>query len=137
IQLDYPELELEAGALTLREIQDRADAFDPLTLTLNQEVRAISGNAWFSLGRHGVGLHFAPASNVVSTVTVLARAARGKRWQVAVDERVMERFPTLEEAVQAVDYEIDRRGRAALASARDDAPWRYAPPPADLVARLR
>ena len=55
IQLDYPALELEAGALTLREIQDRAAAFDPLTLELDRDVRAISPNAWFSLGRHGVG----------------------------------------------------------------------------------
>ena len=52
--------------------------------------------------------------------------------------RLVEAFKaTLEEAVQAVDYEIDRRGRAASASARDDAPWRYAPPPPELVARLR
>lgn len=137
IQLDYPELELEAGALTLREIQDRAEAFDPLTLELRHDVRAISSNAWFSLGRHGVGLHFTRAPNVVSTVTVLSRVVRGKRWEVAIDQQVMERFSTLEEAVQAVDYEIDRRGRAAAASARDDAPWRYAPAPVELVARLR
>lgn len=136
IQLDYPELELEAGALTLRDIQDRAEAFDPLTLELHHDVRAISSNAWFSLGRHGVGLHFTRARDVVSTVTVLARPVRGKRWEVSLDDRVMERFSTLEEAVQAVDYEIDRRGRAASASARDDASWRYASPPPALVERL-
>ncbi|MBA2544024.1 MAG: DEAD/DEAH box helicase family protein [Deltaproteobacteria bacterium] len=135
IQLDYPELELEAGALTLREIQDRAEAFDPLTLELNRDVRAISGNAWFSLGRHGVGLHFARAPSTFSAVTVLSRPARSKRWEVMVDHQVMERFSTLEEAVQAVDYEIDRRGRAASTSARDDAPWRYAPPPPGLGTR--
>jgi len=135
IQLDYPELELEARALTLREIQDRAEAFDPLTLELHHEIRAISGNAWFSLGRHGVGLHYARASNVISSVTVLARAPRGKRWEVAIDHRVMERFATLEEAVQAVDYEIDQRGRAARESARDDAPWRQAPPPEGQTGR--
>ncbi len=136
IQLDYPELELEAGALTLRDIQDRAAAFDPLTLDVHAEVRAISGNAWFSLGRHGVGLHYARATNVISAVTVLSRAARGKRWEVVIDDRVMERFPTLEEAVQAVDYEIDRRGPAATLSARHDAAWRRAPAPAALVASL-
>ncbi|MCX5742656.1 MAG: DEAD/DEAH box helicase [Proteobacteria bacterium] len=125
IQIDYPELELEAGALTLREIQDRAAAFDPLTLELHHEVRAISENAWFSLGRHGVGLHFVRAASAISTVTVLARPTRGKRWEIAVDGEVMERFSALEDAVQAVDYEIERRGRAARASARDDAPWRH------------
>jgi superfamily II DNA or RNA helicase len=129
IQLDYPELELEAGALTLRDIQDRAEAFDPLTLELHHGVRAISGNAWFSLGRHGVGLHFLRAPQTIAAVTVRARADRGKRWEVAIDDRVMERFSTLEDAVQAVDYEIDQRGRAARDSARDDAPWRRAPPP--------
>ncbi|WP_410964497.1 hypothetical protein, partial [Salmonella sp. SAL4447] len=35
IKMDYPALELEAGALTLREIQDRAAKFDPLTLELD------------------------------------------------------------------------------------------------------
>jgi hypothetical protein len=59
ILLDQPGFELEAGALTLPEIQDRAAAFNPLTLEVQQEVRAISGNAWFSLGRHGLGLHCA------------------------------------------------------------------------------
>jgi ATP-dependent helicase IRC3 len=38
----------------------------------------------------------------------------------------MDRFTTLEQAVEAVDYEIDQMGRAASASARDDAPWRNA-----------
>jgi hypothetical protein len=137
IQLDYPALELEAGALTLREIQDRAAAFDPLTLELDRDVRAISPNAWFSLGRHGVGLHYARATSVISCVTVLARGARGKRWEVVIDGRVVERFSTLEGAVEAVDHEIANRGRAAQASARHDAPWRHGPPPADVVARLR
>ncbi|NVB78485.1 MAG: ATP-dependent helicase, partial [Kofleriaceae bacterium] len=137
IQLDYPELELEAGALTLRDIQDRAAAFDPLTLDVNHEVRAISGNAWFSLGRHGVGLHFARSAGAISTATVLSCAPRGKRWEVAIDQRVMERFTKLEEAVQAVDYEIERFGRAAGASARHDAAWRYAAVPPGLLARLR
>jgi ATP-dependent helicase IRC3 len=137
IQLDYPELELEAGPLTLREIQDRAAAFDPLTLELDRDVRAISGNAWFSLGRHGVGLHYASAPHVINTVTVLARGARGKRWEVTSNGRMVERFARLEDAVQAVDHEIEQRGRGALASARHDAPWRFEPPPPDFLARLR
>ncbi len=137
IQLDYPALELEAGALTLREIQDRAAAFDPLTLELDHDVRAISANAWFSLGRHGVGLHYARAPGVLSTVTVLTRGGRGKRWEVTIDGRAVERFSTLEDAVEAVDHEIEQRGRAAQASARDDAPWRVAPPPPGVLDRLR
>jgi len=137
IQLDVPELELEAKALTLREIQDRAAAFDPLTLELDHDTRAISGNAWFSLGRHGVGLHYLRGPNAISVVTVLAQGVRGKRWEVVIDGRAVERFTKLEDAVEAVDHEIEQRGRAAVASARHDAPWRYAPPPPELLAKLR
>jgi ATP-dependent helicase IRC3 len=144
ILLDYPELDLEAGALTLREIQDRAEAFNPLTLQVHHDVRAISRNAWFSLGRHGVGLLFARAREVICAVTVLAqgfgtrsRERRGKRWQVALDHQEIERFSTLEEAVQAVDYEIVRRGPAAEASALDAAAWRYTPPSAELLRQIR
>jgi hypothetical protein len=43
---------------------------------------------------------------------------------VALDGKVMDRFSRMEDAVQAVDYEITRMGRAAAASARDDARWR-------------
>jgi ATP-dependent helicase IRC3 len=137
LMLDHADFELEAGAVTLREIQDRAASFDPLTLEPNQEVRAISGNAWFSLGRHGVGLHFEPRAGRPSAVTVLRRGARGKLWEVTRDGETIDRFSTLEQAVEAVDYEIDRMGRAASASARDAAPWRTRPAPPDLVARLR
>jgi ATP-dependent helicase IRC3 len=127
ILFDHPGFELEAKALTLPEIQERAASFDPLTLQPNAEVRAISANAWFSLGRHGLGLHFQGARGRPSEALVLKRAERGKKWQVSLDGKDVARFSTLEEAVQAVDYEIERRGRAASASAHADAPWRHAP----------
>jgi ATP-dependent helicase IRC3 len=127
ILLDHPGFELEALALTLPEIQERAASFDPLTLEANDEVRAISANAWFSLGRHGLGLHFQRNADRLCEVLVLARAARGKRWEVSFDGRTKDRFSTLEAAVEAVDYEIGRLGRAALASAREEAEWRLAP----------
>lgn len=124
ILFDHPGFELEAGAFTLPEIQRRAASFDPLTLETHAEVRAISGHAWFSLGRHGVALHFERRPGVPGEVTVLARAARGKRWEVRMDGAVRERFATLEAAVEAVDYELGRLGPRVLASAREDAPWR-------------
>lgn len=127
VVLDRPGFELEAGAVTLREIQERAAAFDPLTLEVHEDVVAISGNAWFSLGRHGLGLHFEAARGRTSEVLVLRRRGRGKVWEVSLDGRVMERFSTVEEAVQAVDFEVDRRGRLTAASARHDAAWRKAP----------
>jgi superfamily II DNA or RNA helicase len=124
ILLDRPGFELEAGALTLPEIQNRAAAFDPLTLAVHEEVRAISANAWFSLGRHGLGLHFLKASGIPSEVAVLKRPGRGKTWEVLMDSQPMARFAELEEAVAAVDYELQRFGQAALRSAHPNATWR-------------
>ena len=109
IEFDRPGFELEAGAVTLAEIQDRAASFDPLTLRTHDDVRAISSHAWFSLGRHGVGLHFQRAGRV-SEVLVVRRAGRGKCWEVVMDGRPMERFSRLEAAVEAVDFELERIG---------------------------
>ncbi|MET0793064.1 MAG: DEAD/DEAH box helicase [Polyangiaceae bacterium] len=127
ILFDHPGFELEAGALTLPEIQERAASFDPLTQQAHADVRAISANAWFSLGRHGLGLHFQRRPGKTTEVLVLQRAARGKRWEVTLDGSVMDRVSSIEAAVEAVDYEIARMGPAALASARDGAAWRGAP----------
>lgn len=127
ILLDHPGFELEAGVLTLSEIQDRAKGFDPLGLTTDEEVRAISANAWFSLGRHGVGLHFERRPGKIAEALVVKRGGRGKAWEVTLDGRPKDRFSRMEDAVQAVDYEIDRMGRAAAASALDRAAWRAAP----------
>ena len=124
ILLDRPGFELEAGALTLPEIQNRAAAFDPLTLAVHEDVRAISANAWFSLGRHGLGLHFLRASGVAGEVAVLKRLGRGMIWEVLMDGQPMARFAQLEEAVAAVDYELERFGKAVAHSAHPSADWR-------------
>jgi len=124
ILFDHPGFELEAGAVTLPEIQERAESFDPLTQEAHEDVRAISANAWFSLGRHGLGLHFQRRPGRISEVVILQRAARGKRWEVSLDGEIMDRFSNLEAAVEAVDYEIDRMGPAAPRSARAEAEWR-------------
>ncbi|MFT3772940.1 MAG: DEAD/DEAH box helicase [Minicystis sp.] len=136
ITLDHPGFEVEAGAITLREIQHRAESFDPLKLQIDPEVVAISRNAWESLGRHGLALHYEDKPGRLREVLVLARGARGKRWHVTVDGELVERFSTIEEAVQAVDYEVDRRGRNAVTSARDSAGWRHEPAPESLTATL-
>lgn len=129
IEFDRPGFELEAGALSLPEIQQRAASFDPLTLEANPEVRAISANAWFSLGRHGLGLHFERRPGKTIEVLILQRRARGKRWEVSLDGKPRDRFSSIEAAVEAVDYEISRMGAHALASAREQAPWRRARDP--------
>jgi len=122
--LDYPGFEAEAGAITLEEIQARAAAFDPLTQTVDADVRAISRHAWASLGKMGVVLHFERAPGHPSEALVLCRGERGKRWEVRLDGTVKARFSSLEQAVAAVDYEIERCGRHAVLSALPDAPWR-------------
>jgi hypothetical protein len=124
ILFDHPGFELEAGTFTLPEIQQRAASFDPLTLKTDDEVSAISANAWFSLGRHGLGLHFERWPGSPTEVTVLQRAPRGKRWEVCLGGKIKDRFSTIEAAVEAVDYEISQMGPRALASARPEAPWR-------------
>lgn len=136
IAFDLPGFELEAGAVTLREIQERAAAFDPLTLRTDAEVRAISPGAWFSLGRHGLGLHFESARGRPSEALVLKKRARGKAWEVSVDGVVKGRFARIDDAVQAVDYEVSLMGRAQEASSREEAPWRREPCPNELAVRV-
>jgi superfamily II DNA or RNA helicase len=136
IVFDYPGFELEAGEISLREIQDRAARFDPLGIATSSEVRAISANAWVSLGRLGLALHFEKSAGRTCEVLVLSRGARGRRWEVTLDGAVMERFSTMEEAVQAVDYEVAAMGNGARASARDTAPWRMRPAPPELSSML-
>ncbi|MFO0611829.1 MAG: DEAD/DEAH box helicase [Polyangiaceae bacterium] len=127
---DHPGFLLEAGAVTLQEIQERAASFDPLKLGTDAEVRAISGNAWFSLGRLGVGLHFERRPGALSEALVLSAPPQGKnrkKWEVRVDGKPMARFSKLEEAVQAVDYEIGERGPTSARSALAGAAWRAGP----------
>jgi hypothetical protein len=134
--LEHPGFEAPPEALTLAEIKERAASFDPLTLETNSEVRAISANGWFSLARHGLGLHFRPDARTVAEFLVLKRGTRGKSWEVTLDGKVMERFTRIEEAVEAVDFEIGNMGPAAASSALEDAHWRRAPAPRDLVEQL-
>ena len=137
IQFDAPGFEVEAGAITLAEIQDRAAHFDPLTLHVDPEVRAISPLCWESLGRAGLALHFERKPGQLCEVLVLAKAARGKRWHVAMDGKVREKFSTLEEAVLAVDYEVEQLGRHAWHSALPEATWRKAPVAAALARQVQ
>jgi ATP-dependent helicase IRC3 len=127
IELDHPGFELESAGLSLLEIQERAAAFDPLTLQVHSDVRAISANAWFSLGRLGLALHFEKRSGTVSEAQIVLRGARGKRWEITLDGKVVERFSELEAAVEAVDFEVEQLGPRAATSARPGAAWRSAP----------
>lgn len=133
---ERPGFEIEPGTITLGEIQRRARAFDPLDLTVPEEIMAISGFRWESLGANGLALHVAWGKKGLVEILVLMHSTRGKRWRVLVGDKEMARFSRLEEAVEAVDYEVSRRGRTAVASARPEAPWRRGPVPAAIAARL-
>ncbi len=137
IETENPGFELEPGALTLAEIQKRSLSFDPLTLTLHDDVRAISGNAWFSLGRHGVGLHFERPKGRWAEALVLKNGSRGKLWEVTLGGRSMARYSRLEEAVEAVDYELHQMGREVASSALPTAAWRQTSAPPSLVSGLQ
>ena len=132
IAFDHPGFEVEAGAITLGEIKERAERFDPLGLGLDSDVRAISGNAWASLGRHGLVLHFERRPGRIAEAVIRCRGARGKRWEVTMDGREMARFSQIEEAVDAVDYEVAKMGPAVQSSALAGAPWRAAAPPPEM-----
>lgn len=143
IGFDKPGFELEAGAITLSEIQERAALFDPLTRQVDAEVRALSNNAWISLGSRGLLLHFQPKPGQLALVTILAKGARGRRWLVSMQGRAAgrqgetgARFSTLEEAVQAVDWEIDQLGQGAASSALPEGKWRHLAVSAELAASL-
>lgn len=134
---DAPGLEVEPGAITLGEIQRRAAAFDPLTLRVDPEVAAISANAWSSLGSRGLALHVERRAGRATEYLVLARGrGRGDRYHVLVDGTKVAHFSRLDDAVEAVDHEVGRRGRAAGKAALPGAAWRRAPVPPDLAARL-
>ena len=62
----------------------------------------------------------------MNEVLVLRRPGRGKVWEAVMDDRPMARFGRIEEAVDAVDFEIERMGQAAALSAKHDASWRRA-----------
>lgn len=135
IELDLPSFELEAGAITLAEIQERARHFDPLTRETDPEVRAISALDWHSLGRAGLVLHVVRKGQVVP-IAVLTKGARGRRWHVTMDGKVMARFSHVEEAVEAVDYEVSRMGAKTWRSAQPEASWRHQPATPGLLSRL-
>lgn len=125
----------EAESLTLQEIRERAEAFDPLTLHIDPEVIAISENAWCSLGTAGLALHILRKGKI-SEFLILDSGGSGKKYRVMHDDRLVARFSRIEEAVEAVDYEIARMGARVLASARGTAGWRFDPVPPELRAQL-
>ncbi|MEQ1569305.1 MAG: DEAD/DEAH box helicase [Myxococcota bacterium] len=116
----------EATALTLAEIKQRLAAFDPLTAQVDPELTAISNHAWISLGAAGLALQYLERGAVRTYAVLDGGGARGKRYRVLHDGEEVARFSRVEDAVEAVDHEVEARGPAAAASALPDARWRAA-----------
>jgi hypothetical protein len=136
--MDVPGFEWEAGAITLAEIQRRAESFDPLTLDIDPELRAISGHAWCSLGSSGLVLHVHLRKEKLSEYLILDSRRKGKeRYQVMLDQAPVATFSQIQEAVAAVDWEVEQRGPLSAQSARPEAAWRQRPPPPKLVEQLQ
>ncbi len=124
IPLPLDEVGDEAPA-TLAEIQERLAQFDPLTMDQREETAAISLNAWLSLGAQGMMLHFQGRSGDLRFFKLEPVGRRGA--VVWLGDRKLARFPTMAEAVAAVDAELPKYGEPG--SARPDAPWRTEPLP--------
>ena len=130
--------EWEAERLTLSELQERARAFDPLHIKLSPEVRAISQNGWVSLGQRGVALHFSRDGRDFSELLILSTSEPGKqRYVLLLDDVEVGRARSVEEGVEAADFEVGRMGRWATETAPHDAPWRLSPAPPEALEPLR
>ncbi len=137
LPFDFPAFELEAAEITLSDVKHRAQAFDPLTMELHPEVVAITPNGWFSLGQKGLGLHYWNHREQLCTATILKiPRKRGKRYSVKLDNVEVATFTKVIDAVEAVDYEINRMGSIQRISARDDADWRLGDVPASVQQQL-
>jgi len=132
----HPGFEIPPGSITLQEIKDRAEAFDPLHQHVDLEVRAISANGWASLGRRGLVLHIAKGRKMTEVrVLDLGQKGRKTRWQIWWNGKRVAAFSTVEQAVEAVDFEADKRNLGR--QAHESASWRREPVPPQLAARLR
>jgi ATP-dependent helicase IRC3 len=141
LMFDYPGFELEAGAITLGEIQERAAAFDPLSMEIDPEVFAISPNAWESLGSRGVALHFFQkkgdvARGKLSIFEILRKGRGASKWHILLNGKKVAGFSKVEAAVEATDFEVAKLGRFAGQSAHSSARWRSEPVPHQLRNQL-
>ena len=138
IYAETPGFEWEAESLTLTELKHRALTFDPLSLTVSPEVRAISQSGWVSLGQRGLALHFTRDGQGFSELTILLTSESGKRrYKILLDGTEVGRSALIEQAVEAADYEVGRMGYIAIDTASMYADWRNTPPPPELLANLK
>lgn len=137
LRFDFPGFEIEAQEITLSEIKNRAESFDPLTMELHPEITAITGNGWFSLGKKGLALFFFQKDGSLHKAEILhIGKKKSDRYHVLIDEKCKATFSKIISAVEAVDYEITQMGYIPSQTARDDADWRIEKPTSQLMHAL-
>jgi hypothetical protein len=135
---ETPGFEWEAASLTLTELKQRAQTFDPLRLKVSAEVRAISQSGWVSLGQRGLALHFSrDGLGFVELVILLTSEPGKRRYQILLDGAEVGRASLIEQAVEAADYEVGRMGHIAVNTASMYAEWRQSPAPPELIQTLK
>lgn len=120
---------------TLAEITERLCAFDPLTMVQTREAAAISPNAWLSLGARGMLLHFVDRGGQLRRFELRPRPGNRRGAEIWLDERQLSTAATMNEAIEAVDYELGNYGDPS--SARPDAAWRLREITPELERALR
>ncbi|MFT4979349.1 MAG: superfamily II DNA or RNA helicase [Myxococcota bacterium] len=136
LSFDFPGFEIEAGEISLTNIKERSEQFDPLTLHIDPNIVAITPNEWWSLGSAGLALFFFQKRDHFSQFLVLDRGQGADRYHILLDRQKVAAFSTLQEAVSATDYEVQRMGRFAQNSAQGIAPWRFEPITRGLAQQL-
>ena len=91
---------------TLQEIERRLAAFDPLTMEQRAEAAAISRNAWLSLGRLGMMLHFSDHEGRLRSFDLRPQAPPRRGTEVWLGSQKLARLPTMHAAIEAVDLEL-------------------------------
>ena len=134
----HPGFEWEADSISLSDLKERLIAFDPLSLKLSAEVRAISQNGWVSLGQRGLVLHFSKDAIQFNEVAILLTGEAGRgRYQIILDDEEVGRERLMEAAVEAADWEIGRMGYLAVETASLYAIWRKDSIPPQLFDEIR
>ena len=137
LRFDFPGFAIEAGEITLKEVITRAEVFNPLTMELHPEITAITINGWQTLGEKGVALHFISKGKLSTALILRVGKSSRQRYQVFLNDSKVAHFSKLIDAVEAVDFEIDKMGLRESNSAREDAAWRLTPITNELQAELR
>ena len=135
LSFDFTTFEMEAAEISFSDVKHRAEIFDPLTMELHPELVAITGNAWFSLGQIGLGLHYWDQHQKLCTATILR--LRKNKYIVEINEEEVATFTKIIDAVEAVDFELNKSGKVQRMTALENADWRLTDVPEGIQIQLQ